>query len=87
MQSREKSEDTNYEDQCLTVGESEGLSEFEEGSQNEQCEEESSSSYNNTPKRQPFSASETPERTIDTEDRKVKEERKDVTYSAFGYNL
>ena len=51
IQSKEKSEDTNYEDQCLTVGESDGASEFEDGSQNDQCEEESSSSYNNSPKR------------------------------------
>lgn len=30
---------------------------------------------------------ETPERTIDTQDEKAKEEKKEVTYTAFGFNL
>ena len=61
-------------------------SEFEENSQ-DQYEYDSCSSYSNSPKRKPFSFEETPGGTIDSQDGKAREEKKEVTYTAFGFNL
>ena len=62
---QERADDSNNEDQCLTVEESDLASEFEENSNLDQYEDEYCSEYS-SPKRKPNYLGETPEQTIDT---------------------